>query len=90
MPSSFASCTVTSSRTVPWTPSTVIPFVAAEHGDVADLDVVVRNDDPAADDRARLALEDLALPDHERAPVDAGGERHDRRQPHVPRRGASR
>ena len=65
------------------------PVRPPEHGEVADLDVVVRYDDPAADHRARLTLQDLALPDHERSLVYAGGERHDRREAHVPRRGGA-
>ena len=89
MPSSFASCTshVVEDGAVDAVDGD--PVRAAEHGDVADLDVVVRDNDPAADDRTRLALQDLALPDHERPLVYAGGERHDRRQPHVPRRGGA-
>ena len=47
------------------------PVRAADDGHVLDLDIVVRNDDAAADDGARLALEHLALPDHERTLVDA-------------------
>ena len=75
---------MTWSSTTPRIPSTVIPFDAADDGDVADLDVLVRDDDPAEDDRARVADELLAAVDEQRALVDAGREMHDRRLVRVP------
>ena len=63
------------------------PVRAADDGHVLDLDIVVRNDDAAVNDGARLALEHLALPDHERTLVDACAQIHHRREPHDIRRG---
>ena len=62
----------------------VDPVLAADDGDVADRDAARANDDAAADDRARVADERLALVDHERPLVHAGREVHDRR-PHAVR-----
>ena len=60
------------------------PVHAADDAHVADLHVVVPDDDPAEDDRTGVADEMLATIDDERALVHAGGEVHGRRQVRVP------
>ena len=55
------------------------PDLAAEHGHVADRDVVGLDPDAAADDCARVADERLRLVEDERPLVHAGREPHDRR-----------
>ena len=83
MPSSFAPDTETPSSTVPRTPSTVIPFSPPTTATFFDRDVVRADDDAAADDRPRLADQDLLPRDHERALVNACVEVDDRRPPGV-------
>ena len=55
------------------------PVLAPDHGELPDGDVVGPDDDPTADDRPRLTVEDLAARDHDRSLVDACAQMDGRR-----------
>ena len=57
------------------------PVLPADDRHIPNLDVVVRDDDAAADDRPRVSLEHLAPRDHEWPLVDAGAQVDYRGQP---------